>query len=114
MLDVLSGFLGELRAAGVPISVRESIDAALAATAVGLDNRETLKSALSASVVKSPDHRAAFHSELDVPQDDIDRSSSHQSAPTRGEVSGDDQTSITPAELTALALAALESGEMAH
>ena len=66
MLDVLSGFLGELRAAGLPISLRESIDAAEATDAVGLENRETLKSALAATVVKSPDHRAAFDSTFEV------------------------------------------------
>lgn len=130
MLDVLSGFLAELRAAGVPISVRESIDAALATDAVGLEDRETLKSALSASVIKSPEHRAAFDStfevyfslrsrtdvrgELERFDDDVDRSSQHQSAPTRGEVSSDEDQAITPQELTALALSALQSGEMSH
>jgi len=43
VLDVLSGFLGELRAAGLPISLRESIDAAEATDAVGLADRETLR-----------------------------------------------------------------------
>lgn len=130
MLDVLSGFLAELRAAGVPISVRESIDAAEAVKAVGLEDRATLKSALAASVVKSPDHRAAFDStfevyfslrskgdvrgELAVTKDDEDRSSTTTKAPTRGEVSSGEGQAVTPAELTALALAALQSGEMPH
>lgn len=130
MLDVLSGFLSELRAAGVPISVRESIDAAEAVTAVGLEDRQTLRSALCASVVKSPDHRGAFDSTFEVyfslrargdlrgelasreNEVDEDRSSIHAPAPTRGEVPSDEEQPITPDELTALALSALQSGEM--
>ncbi len=60
MLDVLTGFVGELRASGLPVSVTEAIDAAEAVTSIGLDDRRALRSALSATLVKSPEHRGAF------------------------------------------------------
>ena len=130
MLDVLSGFLGELRAAGLPISLRESIDAAEATDAVGLADRETLKSALAATVVKSPDHRAAFDStfevyfsirptgdlrgELAYGEDDEERTPTSASGQSGGDQASGDEHSITAAELTDLALAALSSGDMGH
>ncbi len=60
MLDLLSRFITELRASGLPISVTESIDAASAMEAVGLGDRMTLRSALAATLVKSPEHHIAF------------------------------------------------------
>jgi uncharacterized protein len=130
MLDVLSGFLGELRAAGLPISLRESIDAAEATDAVGLTDRETLKSALAATVVKSPDHRAAFDStfevyfsirpggdlrgELAYGDDEDERTATSTSGQSGGDEASNDEHSITAAELTNLALAALSSGDMGH
>ena len=130
MLDVLSGFLGELRAAGLPISLRESIDAAEATDAVGLADRDTLRSALAATVVKSPDHRAAFESTFEVyfslrPRGDVrgeladaDTEEAQRAENTSTTPGGESATgaehSITPAELAELAIAALASGDMGH
>ncbi len=47
----LTELLQEARAAGLPISVAESIDAIRAATVAGVE-RETLREALAAAVVK--------------------------------------------------------------
>ncbi|HWD24560.1 MAG TPA: hypothetical protein VG368_03785, partial [Acidimicrobiales bacterium] len=66
MLDVLDGFIGELRAAGIAVSVRESIDAAEAVEAVGLGRRVALESALAATLVKAPEHRSIFKATFEV------------------------------------------------
>ena len=49
MLDVLTGFVAELRAAGLPVSLTESIDAAEAVHHIPLEDREALKYALAAT-----------------------------------------------------------------
>ena len=66
MIDVLSRFIVELREAGVPVSTRETIDAALAVSEVPLLDRPALRSALGATLVKSPEHRRAFNAAFDV------------------------------------------------
>lgn len=66
MLDILTGFIDELRMAGLPISTREAIDAATAVTEIDLDDRATLKSALGATLVKTFEHRDLFLSSFDV------------------------------------------------
>ncbi len=78
MLDVLTGFVGELRAAGLPVSVTESIDAAEAVHHIPLEDRDALKYALAATLVKSSTHWKAFETAFEVyfsmrgPQYDID------------------------------------------
>ena len=78
MLDVLTGFVGELRAAGLPVSLTESIDAAEAVHHIPLEDREALKYALAATLVKSSTHWKAFETAFEVyfsmrgPQYDID------------------------------------------
>jgi uncharacterized protein with von Willebrand factor type A (vWA) domain len=59
MREVLTEFLQEVRAAGVPVSLAESIDALRAAVAVGVE-REPLREALAAAVVKDEADREAF------------------------------------------------------
>ena len=53
-------------AAGIAVSVRESIDAAEAIEAIGLERRATLKSALLATLVKAPDHLPIFKATFEV------------------------------------------------
>jgi uncharacterized protein with von Willebrand factor type A (vWA) domain len=78
MLDVLTGFVAELRAAGLPVSLTESLDAAEAIHHVPLEDREALKYALAATLVKSSTHWKAFETAFEVffsmrgPQYDID------------------------------------------
>src|ERR1700686_1589649 len=77
-LDVLPGFVGELRAAGLPVSLIESIDAAEAVHHIPLEDREALKYALAATLVKSSSHWKAFETAFEVyfsmrgPQYEID------------------------------------------
>jgi uncharacterized protein len=66
VFDVLQGFVQELRAAGLPVSTTENLDAMRAVEHVGLDDRDLLKSALGATLVKHRDHRPAFDTVFDV------------------------------------------------
>ena len=66
MLDLLSGFVAELRAAGIPVSLTEHLDAAEALRHVPLEDREALKYALGASLVKSSSHWQAFETAFEV------------------------------------------------
>ena len=66
MLDLLSGFVVELRAAGLPVSLTEHLDAAEAMHHISLSDRATLKAALAATMVKSDDHYAAFDLAFEV------------------------------------------------
>lgn len=59
MRDVTLRFIDALRAAGLPISVSESIDAVRAVAAVGIE-REPLREALAASLVKDETDRPLF------------------------------------------------------
>jgi uncharacterized protein len=66
VLDVLAGFVGELRAAGLPVSLTESIDAAEAVHHIPLEDRDALKYALAATLVKSSAHWKAFETAFEV------------------------------------------------
>ncbi|HEV3212642.1 MAG TPA: VWA domain-containing protein [Acidimicrobiales bacterium] len=60
MLELLGAFVGELRAAGIPVSTTEHLDAARALVAVDLMEREVVKASLAATMVKDDTHYAAF------------------------------------------------------
>ena len=66
MLDLLSGFVHELRAAGLPVSMTENLDAMRALAHVPLDDRAAFKTALSATLVKHADHAKVFNILFDV------------------------------------------------
>ncbi len=66
MLDLLSGFVTELRRAGLPVSLTEHLDAAEAVKHIPLEDREGLKYALAATLVKSSSHWRAFETAFEV------------------------------------------------
>lgn len=66
MLAVLSGFVQELREAGLPVSLTEHLDAAEAVRHIPLEDREALKYALGATLVKSNSHWRAFETAFEV------------------------------------------------
>jgi hypothetical protein len=66
VLDLLAGFVGELRAAGLPVSLTENVDAMQAVRHVPLDDREALRVAFAATMVKRPEHRPAFDAAFDA------------------------------------------------
>src|SRR3954447_2290119 len=66
MLDVLQGFVHELRAAGLPVSMTENLDAMRAVEHISLQERETFREVLAATLVKHFRHRRAFDTVFDV------------------------------------------------
>ena len=66
MLDLLSGFVQELRAAGLPVSLTENLDAMEAVRHIPLEDREAFKYALGATLVKSNAHWRAFETVFEV------------------------------------------------
>ena len=66
MLDVLTGFISELRGAGLPVSLTENLDAMEAIQHVPMEDREAFKYALAATLVKSNSHWRAFETVFDV------------------------------------------------
>ena len=66
MLDVLQGFVHELRIAGLPVSMTENLDAMRAVEFVALDEREAFKAALGATLVKNAGHYRVFDTVFEV------------------------------------------------
>lgn len=93
MLPVITGFIDELREAGVPVSMVEAIDAMRAVEAIDLSQRIALRETLRATLVKNLRHERAFDTAFDVyfstvppPSDDPDLPSHDGDGP--GEHSG--------------------------
>ena len=66
MLNLLGDFIGELRAAGIPVSMSEHVDAARAVEVIDLGDRNLLRATLAATLVKDGDHLPVFNSAFDV------------------------------------------------
>ena len=59
-------FVVALRAAGVPVSLAEGVDAVAALSALRWDDRETVRTAYAATVVKRAAHRSTFDTLFDL------------------------------------------------
>src|SRR3954469_4546449 len=66
MLDVLQGFVHELRLAGLPVSMTENLDAMRAVEHVPLEDREAFKTALGATLVKHHGPHKVFDTVFEV------------------------------------------------
>ncbi|HXW38555.1 MAG TPA: hypothetical protein VEJ44_02585, partial [Acidimicrobiales bacterium] len=66
MLELLAGFVTELRAAGIPVSLTEHLDAAEALSHIPLEDREAIKYTLGASLVKSSAHWRAYETTFEI------------------------------------------------
>ncbi|MGC2240310.1 MAG: VWA domain-containing protein [Acidimicrobiia bacterium] len=66
MLGAITGFIDELRAAGVPVSMVEAIDAMRAVESIDLDSRVGLRETLRATLVKNLRHESAFDTAFDT------------------------------------------------
>jgi uncharacterized protein len=66
MLDVLQGFVHELRSAGLPVSMTENLDAMRAVEHIDIADRNLFRAALGATLVKHHRHWPAFETVFDV------------------------------------------------
>ena len=66
MLDLLSGFIVELRNAGLPVSLTENLDAMEAVKVIPVDDRDAFKYALGCTLVKNAAHWRAFETVFEV------------------------------------------------
>ena len=66
MLSLLTGFIEELRAAGIPVSMVEAIDAAEALRFTDLEDRRAFKATLGSTLVKNARHYEAFETAFEV------------------------------------------------
>lgn len=66
MLSVITGFIDELRDAGVPVSMVETIDAMQAVEAIEIGDRGELRETLRATLIKNLRHERAFDTAFDV------------------------------------------------
>ena len=127
MLDLLGGFIQELRSAGLPVSLTENLDAMEAVTHIPMEDREAFKYALGATLVKNNSHWRAFETVFEVyfslrgPQyqlkDDLDADEFWRDMQDRaheGEgkgAAGGAMESLTPEELMAMLYNALMNGD---
>lgn len=134
ILELLNGFVVELRNAGIPVSLTENLDAMLAVKHIPLEDREAFKYALAATMVKNQSHWKAFETVFEIyfslrgdqydlnNQDDGDASDSEEGddegdgdgegegeGEGRGRGGGGNQ--ITPEELAQMLYQALMSGD---
>ena len=66
MLDLLAGFIVELRNAGLPVSLTENLDAMEAIKHIPLEDRDAFKYALAATLVKNNGHWKTFETVFEV------------------------------------------------
>jgi uncharacterized protein with von Willebrand factor type A (vWA) domain len=132
MLELLNGFIRELREAGLPVSLTENLDAMEAVKHIPLEDREAFKYALAATLVKNNTHWRAFETVFEVyfslrgreyslgeELDDLlagDEDGDGQEAPEgmdgmRG--SGGGGEAMTPEELAEMLYKALQNGDEA-
>jgi len=128
MLDLLSGFVQELRAAGLPVSLTENLDAMEAVQHIPLEDREAFKYALGATLVKSNSHWRAFETVFevyfslrgpeyalkeDVDADELWRDMQDQMRQGEGKGAGGGLDNLTAEELSLLLMQALMKGDQA-
>ncbi len=66
MLDMLTGFVQELRHAGIPVSTVEALDAAEALRFADIGNRAAFKATLGSTLVKNARHYGTFETAFEV------------------------------------------------
>ena len=66
LLDRHIEFVEALRAAGLPVSLAEGLDAVRAIDTLDIDRRETLRAVYAATLVKRQNHRPGFDQVFDL------------------------------------------------
>jgi uncharacterized protein len=124
LLETLSGFVKELRTAGIPVSLTENLDAVEAIRHIPLEDRDAFKYALAATMVKNNAHWKTFETVFEVyfslrgreyrlvegTGDEADEEMiSELLGPRQGE-SGGSADGLTPEQLAEMLFKALMSG----
>ena len=130
MLDLLAGFVTELRNAGLPVSLTENLDAMEAVQHIPIEDRDAFKYALGATLVKNNAHWRAFETvfevyfsmrgpeyrltEGDTDIDEMWREMQEQMRQGEGRgPQGGSMDSLTPEEIAQLLMQALLHGDQA-
>ena len=129
MLDLLAGFVTELRNAGLPVSLTENLDAMEAVQHIPIEDREAFKYALGATLVKNNAHWRAFETVFEVyfslrgPEysiaegdsdlDEMWREMQDQMRQGEGRGAQGGLDGLTPEELAQLLMQALMNGDQA-
>ena len=130
VLDLMSGFIVELRNAGLPVSLTENLDAMEAVKEIPLEDRQAFKYALAATLVKSQNHWRAFETifevyfslrgpEYSIMQDGNENEEmwrEQQDLQMQGEgkgQSGGNMDGLTPEEIAQMLMNALMNGDQA-
>ena len=127
MLDLMAGFVAELRNAGLPVSLTENLDAMEAVQHIPIEDREAFKYALGATMVKNNAHWRAFETVFEVyfslrgPEyklvegdsaiDEMWREMQEAQQQGDGKSGGGGMDSLTPEEMMNLLMQALKNGD---
>ena len=128
LLDLLTGFISELRNAGLPVSLTENLDAMEAVTHIPLEDRDAFKYALGATLVKNHAHWRAFEvvfevyfairgdeyvipGEAEAGDSDDGTAQSGEGTPQGG--GGGSISGLTPEQLAEMLMRALMNGDQA-
>jgi uncharacterized protein with von Willebrand factor type A (vWA) domain len=130
MLDLLNGFVIELRNAGLPVSLTENLDAMEAVQHIPIDDREAFKYALGATLIKNNSHWRAFETVFEVyfslrgteyklteaddtELDDLWREMQEAQGDAQGTDGGGSMDALTPEEIAQMLMQALLNGDQA-
>ncbi|MDA0370472.1 MAG: VWA domain-containing protein [Actinomycetota bacterium] len=130
MLDLLSGFVQELRNAGLPVSLTENLDAMEAVRHIPIEDRDAFKYALGATLVKNSAHWRSFETVFEVyfslrgpeyalvdgsPEelDELWREMQEQMQQADGRGASGGMESLTPEEMAQMLMQALMKGDQA-
>ncbi|MEY2958622.1 MAG: hypothetical protein RLZZ01_1190 [Actinomycetota bacterium] len=131
MLDLLNGFVQELRTAGLPVSLTENLDAMEAVQHIPIEDRDAFKYALGATLIKNNSHWRAFETVFEVyfslrgPEyklasgdeselDELWREMQSQSEDAEGARGGaGSMDALTPEEIAQMLMQALLNGDQA-
>ena len=129
LLDLLNGFIVELRLAGLPVSLTESLDAMEAVSHIPIEDRDAFKYALGATLVKNYSHWKSFElvfevyfsirgSEYEITEDDLTNSMADELAETEYQqgdapAGGGAMSGLSPEELQEMLFRALLNGDQA-
>jgi uncharacterized protein with von Willebrand factor type A (vWA) domain len=130
VLDLLSGFVQELRNAGLPVSLTENLDAMEAVRHIPIEDRDAFKYALGATLVKNSAHWRSFETVFEVyfslrgPEyklvdgspdelDELWREMQEQMQQADGRDASGGMESLTPEEMAQMLMQALMKGDQA-